>query len=135
MTSIGTMISTENKHNEETSILSPDGWFLAVPGASNKVVVLDALTRELWVTCYSHQAGIYRRVAGTIKALAWLPDGTFLASGSTDGSIHIWYARTGIHQRMLTQPQEGCAVLALTLSDDGCLTALRGKDANTWQLY
>lgn len=135
MTSTDTMISTGSKHNGEKSILSPDGWFLAVPGASNTVVVLDALTRDLWVTYYGHQAGVYRHVTGTIKALAWLPDGTFIASGSTDGSIHIWHARTGIHQRTLTQPQEGCAVLALTLSDDGCLTALRGKDANTWQLY
>ena len=91
--------------------------------------------REPWVTYYGHQAGLYRRVSGTIKVLAWLQEGTSLASGSTDGSIHIWHARTGIHQRTLTQPQEGCAVLALALSHDGCLTALRGKDANTWQLY
>src|SRR5260370_285862 len=78
MTSIGTMISTESKHNGDTSVLSPDSRFLAAPGASNTVVVLDALTRELWVTYYGHQAAVYRRVAGTIKALAWLPDGTFI---------------------------------------------------------
>jgi WD40 repeat protein len=133
MTSTGTTIAAESRRNGETAIQSPDGRFLAVPGARNTVVVLDALTREPWATYYGHQAGVYRRVAGTIKALAWLPDGTSIASGSTDGSIHIWHARTGIHQRTLTQPQEGCAVLALTLSDDGYLTALRGKDTNTWQ--
>src|SRR6266566_3496858 len=124
----------ENKHNTEIGVLSPDGRFLAVPGDSNTVVVLDALTKEPWATYYGHQAGVYKRVSGTIKALAWLPDGSSIASGSTDGSIHIWQARTGIHQRTLTQPQEGCAVLALILLHHGCLTALRGKDANSWQL-
>jgi len=134
MTSTGTTITAERKRNGETAILSPDGRFLAVPRDSNTVVVLDALTKEPWATYYSHQAGVDRRVSGTIKALVWLPDGSSIASGSTDGSIHTWHARTGIHQCTLTQPQEGCAVLALTLSHDECLTALRGKDANSWQL-
>ncbi len=132
MTSTSATISAESRRSIETALLSPDGRFQAVAGESNTVVVLDAATKAPWVTYYGHQAGIYRRVAGTIKALAWLPDGDCIASGSTDGSIHIWHARTGIHRRTLTQPQEGCAVLALT--NDGCLTALRGKDVNTWQL-
>ncbi len=134
MTSTGATISVESRHNIEIALLSPDGHFQAVAGKSNTVVVLDAVTKEPWVTYYGHQAGVYRRVTGTIKALAWLPSGNCIVSGSTDGSIHIWHARTGIHHRTLTQPQKGYAVLALTLSSDGCLTALRGKDLNTWQL-
>ena len=39
-----------------------------------------------------------------------------------------------IHQRTLTQPQADCAVLALLLSEHGCLTALRGGEVTTWQL-
>jgi WD40 repeat protein len=134
MISTGTTITVESRRSIETAILSPDGRFQAVPGESNTVVVLDTATKEPWVTYYGHQAGVYRRVSGTIKALAWLSDGTSVASGSSDGSIHIWHARTGIHRRTLTQPHEGCVVLALTLSGDGCLTALRGKDVTTWQL-
>src|SRR5947209_20506784 len=114
MTSNSTANTAENKQNGETALLSPDGRLLAVPGESNTVVVIDVLTNEPWVTYYGHQAGVYRRVSGNIKALAWLLDGNSIATGSTDGSIHIWHARTGIHQRTLTQPQEGCAVLALT---------------------
>jgi len=134
MTSTGTTMTTESKRSGETAILSPDGRFLAVAGDSNTVLVLNALTKVPWVTYYGHQAGVYKRVSETIKALAWLPDGSSVVSGSTDGSIHIWQARTGIHQRTLTQPQEGCAVLALSLSHDRLLTAWRGKDVNTWQL-
>jgi WD40 repeat protein len=127
-------MTTERRRSSEISILSPDGRFLAVPGENHTVLVLDATTNEPWVTYYGHQAGVYRRVGGTIKALAWLPGGSSIASGSTDGSIHLWHARSGIHQRTLTQPQEDCAVLALVLSHEGCLTALRGRNVTTWQL-
>src|SRR5205823_7207895 len=124
----------EDKRDTEIGVLSPDGRFLAAPGESHTAVVLVAATKESWATYYGHQAGVYRRVCGTVRALAWLPDGSSIASGSSDGSIHLWHARTGIHQRTLAQPQEGCAVLALTLSLDGYLTALRRRDVNTWQL-
>ncbi len=134
MTSSDTMIYAERTRKSEKAILSPDGRFLTVPGVNHTVIVLDAMTNEPWVTYYGHQAGLYRRVSGTIKALAWLANGSSIVSGSTDGSIHVWHARTGIHQRTLTQPQEGCEVLALSMLDDGLLTALRGKDTNTWQL-
>src|ERR1700736_1562006 len=134
MTSTGTTMSAERRCSGERGILSPDGRFLAVPGENHTVLVLDAATNEPWVSYYGHQAGVYRRVSGTIKALAWLPGGSSIASGSTDGSIHIWHARSGIHQRTLTQPQADCAVLALLLSEHGCLTALRGGEVTTCQL-
>lgn len=134
MTSVGSRMTAERRRRSETAVLSPDGRFLAVPGESHTVLVLDATTNEPWVTYYGHQAGVYRRMSGTIKALAWLPDGCSIASGSTDGSIHLWQARSGIHQRTLAQPQNDCAVLALILSGDRCLAALRGRDVTTWQL-
>jgi WD40 repeat protein len=134
MTSTGITMTAERRRSGESGILSPDGRFLAVPSENHTVLVLDAATNEPWVIYYGHQAGVYRRVSGTIKALAWLSGVSSIASGSSDGSIHIWHARSGIHQRTLTQPQEDCAVLALTLSDNGCLTALRGGEVTTWQL-
>ena len=123
-----------NKHDTVIGVVSPDGRFLAAPGENHTAVVLVAATKEPWATYYGHQAGVFRRVCGTVRAPAWLPDGSSIASGSSDGSIHLWHARTGVHQRTLAQPQEGCAVLALSLSRDGYLTALRRRDVNTWQL-
>ena len=93
MTSNSITLNSERIRDSEKAIRSPDGRFLAVPGSSNTVVVLDALTTDPWVTYYGHQAGLYRRVGGTIKALIWLSDGNSIVSGSTDGSIHIWQAR------------------------------------------
>src|SRR5436305_1782238 len=106
-------MTTERRRSGEIAILSPDGRFLAVPGENHTVLVLDAATNEPWVTYYGHQAGIYRRVGGTIKSLAWLPRGSSIASGSTDGSIHMRRARSGIHQRTLPPPQADCAGPAL----------------------
>src|SRR5438105_13387754 len=85
--------TAERRRSGERAILSPDGRFLAVPGENHTVLVLDATTNQPWVTYYGHQAGIYRRVSGIITALAWLPDGSCIASGSTDGSIHLWHGR------------------------------------------
>ena len=134
MTSIDTRMTAERRRSGDSGILSPDGRFLAVPGVNHTVLVLDAATNEPWMTYYGHQTGVYRRVGGTIKALAWLPDSGSISSGNTDGSIHIWHGRSGIHQRTLTQPQQDCAVQALVLSHHGCLTALRGGEVTTWQL-
>ena len=127
-------MTAEHRRSGEPALLSPDGRFLATPGKRHTVLVLDAATNEPWVTYYGHRAGIYRRLSGTIKALAWLPDGTSIASGSTDGSIHLWHARSGIHQHTFAQAQEDCAVLALILSGDGCPIAVRGRDIQTWHL-
>ena len=132
MTSTCTPLPVERRRSGEPAILSPDGRFLAVPGENHTVLVLDAMTNEPWATYYGHQAGVYRLVSGIITAMAWLPNGSSIASGSTDGSIHLWCARSGIHQRTLAQPQEDCAVLTLILSSDGYLSALRGRDVTTW---
>src|SRR2546421_12288768 len=105
MTSVGLTMTAERGRSGETALLSPDGRFLAIPGERHTVLVFDAATNEPWVTYYGHQAGMYRRVSGTIKALAWLPDGSSIASGSTDGSIHLWHGGTGVHQRPPAHPQ------------------------------
>ncbi len=126
--------SMENKHHDKAAISSPDGRFRAEASESNTVTIVDARAGKPWGTYYGHQEGLYRRLSGTIKVLVWLPDGNSIVSGSTDGSIHVWHARTGIHQRTLTEAQEGCEVAELILSRAGTLTALRGKEARTWQL-
>lgn len=118
----------------QTGVRSPDGCFLAVPGSHNTVVVIDATSQVPWATYYGHQAGVYRREAGTITALVWLPDGERLVSGSSDGSIHLWHARTAMHRRTLREAQADCAVLALTVSREGILTAYSGGEVSTWYL-
>src|SRR6266699_181128 len=40
---------------------------------------------------------IYQRHKGEVKAVAWSPDGTRIASGSADQTVQIWDATTGDH--------------------------------------
>ena len=40
---------------------------------------------------------IYHGHAERVSAVAWSPDGTRIASGSTDMTVHIWTAATGHH--------------------------------------
>lgn len=38
---------------------------------------------------------VYRGHTGYVTALAWSPDGAYLASGGNDHTIHIWHVETG----------------------------------------
>ncbi len=123
-----------SKHNGAAALLSPDGRFLAAPGTKNTVVVLNAASQAPWATYYGHQDGLYRREDGVITSLVWVTD-EIVATGSSTGSIQVWNARTGTHRRMLREAQADCAVLALSLSCDGVLTAYsEGGKISTWQL-
>ncbi len=119
---------------EETTVLSPNGQFLAIAGKDNTVIICNARTQQPWATYYGHQAGLYRRLNAVITALAWSPDGQRIVSGSLDGSIHVWYAPIAIHQRTLIEALPGCAVTELAVSGTGELTAKRGEETHRWQL-
>lgn len=118
-------------HNGAAALLSPSGRFLAAPGNKNTVVVRLADSGEPWATYYGHQDGLYRREDGVITSLVWITDET-LATGSSTGSIQVWNARTGTHRRTLREEQNGHAVIGLTLSHEGVLTAYSEGEISTW---
>lgn len=130
----GTMIPAVSKHNGAAALLSPDGRWLAAPGKNNTVVVLDAASQAPWATYYGHQDGLYRREDGVITSVVWVTD-EIVATGSSTGSIQLWNARTSTHRRTLRNAQNGHAVLALSLSHEGVLTAYSEGEIGTWQLY
>ena len=68
-----------------------------------------------------------------VRALAWSPDGRFLATGGDDGMLIIWYPGRG--QTPLLQVQLNAAVMALTWSPDGKKVATASGNAVTvWEL-
>lgn len=81
--------------------LSPDGLHLATAGPHHTVELWNSRLSQRLLTYSGHQDGIYRRLTGRILAIAWSPDGTRIVSASSNGSLHVWDARTGIHQRTL----------------------------------
>jgi WD40 repeat protein len=81
-------------------VLSPDGMHVAVRGPNHTVEVWKSGFNHRLLTYCGHQDGLYR-LSGHILAIAWSPEGTRIASVSSNGSLHVWDARTAIHQRTL----------------------------------
>lgn len=117
----------------------PGGNMLAVGG-------MDGILR-IWVnglTCQMMGAGaaqgqckdVPQRLAAhgkPLRALAWSPDGRFLATGGDDNMVHIWYPAQS-QAPLLNIPQDA-PVLALGWSPDGkTIAAASGKNVTLWAL-
>lgn len=59
---------------------------------------------------------VYRGHTGPVTALAWSPDGSYLASGGDDHTIHTWHAETGVAAYIFRGSSGG--VPALTWASD-----------------
>ncbi|MCE0446636.1 WD40 repeat domain-containing protein [Streptomyces tricolor] len=64
-----------------------------------------------------------------VTALAFSPDGDTLATGSEDGALFLWDARTGKRRATFTGHIEG--INSLAFSPDGVLLAAGGEDGTT----
>ena len=69
---------------------------------------------------------------GSVESIAFSPDGRFLASGSSDGTVKIWNLANGAELRTLTGHTD--IVTAVAFSPNGQLlaTASRDKTVRLW---
>ncbi len=75
---------------------SPDGKRIASGSGDGLVEVWDALTGQ-HVYTYRGHADIYMGhftsgSSAAVNTLAWSPDGTYIASGSSDNTVQVWQA-------------------------------------------
>lgn len=114
-------------------VLSPNGFLVAMVDHQLRPVIKVSLLGEGWPLAeyLGHRGGVYGRTPH-ITALAWSPDGTRIASGASDGSLHVWNARRGIHQRTLVDLDEGAPVESVTWEGE-TIRAMCGKEVREWR--
>jgi WD40 repeat protein len=101
----------------QAAVFSPDGKWLAVFGNTNLI--------ELLPLNQDNKAEKFEALQGPISAVAFSPDGTFLAAGD-NGAIRLWDRATG--KQVGKFRRHGGIVNALAFSPDGKLLASGGED-------
>ena len=103
---------------------SQDGRLLAKGGG--KIELWEVTSNALLRNMPGHNAVGCRGRSCTVLAVAFSPDGRWLASGSEDKTIKLWEAATGQEVRTLAGHTNG--VMALAFSPDGRWLASGSKD-------
>ena len=115
---IGTVFSTYAGHNDgvRTVAISPDGRHSV--SASDDV--------HVWNTTSAQKLFTYTNPSLLVYALAWSPDGWYIASGHFDRTVQVWDASTG--NVFVTYSNHTDRVRAVAWSPDGKNVASSGDD-------
>jgi WD40 repeat protein len=110
-----------------TFALSANGRFLAISAREGWVGVREVQTSRLLV--WRARNGI-----GWIRALAFTPDETILATAGDDHAIRLWDAATGRLLKMLGRPSTPITAIAFGDEGDTLTTISEDRTASLWSL-
>jgi len=90
------------KFPDQSSTIADVAWKPAAATSSRKSELIAATSYALVSTwnCESDEPKDEYRWQGSSLALAWSPNGQYLATGDQDASVHFWITKTGSDLRM-----------------------------------
>jgi len=109
-----------------TMAFTPDGTVLATAGGNASDFVI-----RLWATTNGQFMGILDGHAGIVWGVTFSPDGSLLASVSSDRTAKIWDWRNRVLVKSLDLPGE---VVSVSFSPDGQTLAVGGVDEKQNQI-
>jgi serine/threonine-protein kinase len=113
---------------------NPDGQrrgvFCLAFSPSGRTVAAGTLTAEkplhVWDVQTEKEVNLFVGQAGHVYSVAFSPDGTELASGSSDGSVRLWQLSDSKLRKLIKAHEDGVA--ATVFSADGMLLYTAGHD-------
>jgi WD40 repeat protein len=105
-------------------VFAPDGKYLAI--ASGKTVEIWNVPTEVSIKDPNGITRSFRGHTDTVNAISFSPDGKRLATASSDSTVRVWDAATGLE--LLTLKGHTGKVTGVAFSPDGTKLATCGAD-------
>jgi WD40 repeat protein len=92
------------------------------------VSLTDNSMVQIWDAVTGQKLNFYQSPGNSVKIVAWSPDSRTIATGSTDGTVRVWYA----DRSPQTYHSDPSAVLNIAWSPDGKSIATGNVSGSMW---